>query len=136
MYSSGILVEEIWSAVERIDEWLGKPVVITCDEMTAMQLPQVVEHVKSKTRVKYVVFNTRLEDMKANSDPSIHKGNHSCAGGSAMLEGAGTTVINKIQVFHISMALSEIRTLFSLNNGSMPYWMIEEILVRNWCKPL
>ena len=35
-YSSEILAEEIGSAIEKIDEWLGKPVVITCDEVTAV----------------------------------------------------------------------------------------------------
>ena len=42
-YSSGILAKEIGSAIEKIDEWLGKPVVITCDEVTTAQLPQVIE---------------------------------------------------------------------------------------------
>ena len=36
---SGILADEIWSAIEKIDEWLDKPVVITCDEVTTAQLP-------------------------------------------------------------------------------------------------
>ena len=43
-YSSGIQAEDIGSAIEEINEWLGKPVVITCDEVTAAQLPQVTEH--------------------------------------------------------------------------------------------
>ena len=43
MYSSEILTEEIGSAIEKIDKWLGKPVVITCDEVAAVQLPQVIE---------------------------------------------------------------------------------------------
>ena len=43
-YSSGILAEDIGSAIEKINEWLGKPVVITCDEVPAAQLPQVIEH--------------------------------------------------------------------------------------------
>ena len=30
--------------MKKIDEWLGKPVVITCDEVTTAQLPQVIEH--------------------------------------------------------------------------------------------
>ena len=30
-YSSGILADEIGTAIEKIDEWLGKPVVITCN---------------------------------------------------------------------------------------------------------
>ena len=32
-YASGILADEIGSAVEKIEDWLGKPVVITCDEV-------------------------------------------------------------------------------------------------------
>ena len=42
-YSSGILAKEIGSAIEKIDEWLGKPMVIMCDEVTPVQLPQVIE---------------------------------------------------------------------------------------------
>ena len=38
-YSSDILAKEIGSAIEKIDEWLGKPAVITCDEVTPVQLP-------------------------------------------------------------------------------------------------
>ena len=30
-YSSGILAEEIVYAIEKMNEWLGKPVVIMCD---------------------------------------------------------------------------------------------------------
>ena len=33
-YASGILVEEIGAAIEKIENWLGKPVAITCDEVT------------------------------------------------------------------------------------------------------
>ena len=44
-YSSEILPEEIGSAIEKIDEWLGNSVVITCDEVTTTQLLQVKEHV-------------------------------------------------------------------------------------------
>ena len=48
-YSSGILAKEVWSAIEKINEWLGKPAVIMCDEVTAIQLPQVIEHVHCTT---------------------------------------------------------------------------------------
>ena len=37
-FSSGILAEEIGSPIEKIGEWLGKSVVITCDEVTPAQL--------------------------------------------------------------------------------------------------
>ena len=42
-YASGILPDEIGTAVEKIENWLGKPVVITCDEVTTTHLPQVIE---------------------------------------------------------------------------------------------
>ena len=32
-FAAGILAEEIGIAIERIDNWLGKPVVITCNEV-------------------------------------------------------------------------------------------------------
>ena len=43
-YSSSILGKEIGSTIEKINEQLGKPVVITCDEVTPAQLPWVIEH--------------------------------------------------------------------------------------------
>ena len=73
-YSSGILAEEIGSAIEKIDEWLGMPVVIRCDDATAMQLPWVLEHVHQTTGVKCVVFNTRLDDMRTELNPSCARG--------------------------------------------------------------
>ena len=42
-FAAGIWAEEIGIAIERIDNWLGKPVVITCDEVTMAQLPHVLE---------------------------------------------------------------------------------------------
>ena len=42
-YASGILAEEIGAAVEKIENRLDKPMVITCDEETTNLLPQVVE---------------------------------------------------------------------------------------------
>ena len=44
-FAVGILAEEIGIAIERINNWLGKPVVITCNEVTMAQLPHVLEHV-------------------------------------------------------------------------------------------
>ena len=43
-YASGILAKEIGAAVEKIENLLGKQVVITCDEVTTNPLPQVVEY--------------------------------------------------------------------------------------------
>ena len=91
-YSSGILAKETGSAIEKIDEWLGKPVVITCDEVTTSQLPQVIEHAHHTTRVEFVVFNTSLDEMKSNSNPS----GHSYAGGPSVQGVSGTTFLNKM----------------------------------------
>ena len=44
-FAAGILAEEIGIAIEKINNWLGKPVVITCDEVTTVQLPHMLEHV-------------------------------------------------------------------------------------------
>ena len=43
-YAVGILAEEIGTAIERMNNWLGKPVVITCDEVILAQLPHVLDH--------------------------------------------------------------------------------------------
>ena len=43
-FAVGILAEEIGVAIEKIDNWLHKPVVITCNEVTAVQLPHVLKH--------------------------------------------------------------------------------------------
>ena len=59
-HASSILADEIGSAVEKIEDWLGKPVVITCDDITTTQLLQVIECVQHTTRVDSVVFNTRI----------------------------------------------------------------------------
>ena len=95
-YSSGILADEIGSAIEKIDEWLGKPVVITCDEVTIAQLPQVIEHVHCTTEVESVVFNTRIDDMQSDSNQSVQSGYHSYAGSPAVLGASVTTILKKI----------------------------------------
>ena len=42
-YASGILADEIGPTVDKIGDWLGKPVVITCDEVITTQLPYVLK---------------------------------------------------------------------------------------------
>ena len=81
-YSSGIKAEEIGTTIEKIKEWPGKPVVITCDEVTTAHLPQVTECAHHTTGVESVVFNTRLDEMKSDSNPSVHSyaGGHLCRG--------------------------------------------------------
>ena len=60
-YAAGILAEEIGTAIEKINNWLGKPVVIACDEVTAAQLPHVLEHAQCTVGVE-LVFLT-IEQM-------------------------------------------------------------------------
>ena len=91
-YSSGILAKEIGSAIEKIDEWLGKPVVITCDEVTTAQLLQVIECAYHTTRVESVVFNTRLDEMKSDSNPSVN----SYVGGPSVQGVSDTPFLNKM----------------------------------------
>ena len=62
-YASGILANEIGSAIEKIGDWLGKQVVITCDEVTLAQHPGVIEHVQQIRGVDSVVFNKRMDDL-------------------------------------------------------------------------
>ena len=96
MYASSILAEEIGSAIEKIDEWSGKPVVITCDEVTTAQLPQVIECVHHSTGVESVVFNARINDIQSDSNQSVQSGYHRYAGSPAVLGASGTTFLNKI----------------------------------------
>ena len=42
-YAAGILGEEIGTAIEKIDNWLGKQVIITCNQVTLAQLFHVFE---------------------------------------------------------------------------------------------
>ena len=42
-FAAGIFAEEIGIAIEKINNWLGKPVVITCKEVTMVQLPHVLK---------------------------------------------------------------------------------------------
>ena len=95
-YSSGILAKEIGSAIEKIDEWLGKPVVITCDVVTTAQPPQVIECAHHTTGVEPVVFNTRLGDMQSDSDHSVQSAYHGYVGGPTVLGASGTMFLNKI----------------------------------------
>ena len=43
IYAAGILAEEIGTAIEKINNWLGKPVFVTCSEVTTAQLPHVLD---------------------------------------------------------------------------------------------
>ena len=63
IYPLGVSAEDVGTAIEKINEWLGKPVVITCNEVNATQLPQVPEHMRHTTGVESIVLNTGLDKI-------------------------------------------------------------------------
>ena len=77
---------------------MGKPVIITCDEVTTTQLCQVIECVSHTMGVESVLFNTRVDDMQSDSNQSVQSGYHSYAGSPAVQGASGTTILNKIPV--------------------------------------
>ena len=114
-YPSGILAEEIGTAIEKTEEWLGKPVVITCDEVTTAQLPQVIEHAPHITGVESVVFNTRLDKMKSDSNPSVYS--YAVMNGDLSVQGvSGTNFLKKMPRLP-QFSDTERRTLTGLSSG-------------------
>ena len=55
-YAAGILAEEIGAAIEKIENWLGKPEVITCNDIMVAQLPHVLECVQRIMGLESVVL--------------------------------------------------------------------------------
>ena len=75
---------------------MGKPVVITCDEITTTQLPPEIECVHHTMGVESVVFNTRIDGMQSDSNHSVQSGYHHYVGSSPVLGASSTTILNKI----------------------------------------
>ena len=73
-FAVGIWAEEIGIAIEKIDNWLGKPVVITCNEVTMVQLPHVLECVQCISGACSVVFNPKTDDLCSDSLQSVPNG--------------------------------------------------------------
>ena len=96
IYTVGILAEEIGTAIEKIDNWLGKPVVITCNEVTMAQLPHVLDHVWHISGVESVVFNHRMDDFHSDAFQSVQSGHHNQAASPTALGAIGPTMLNKI----------------------------------------
>ena len=131
-YASGILADEMGSAIEKIGDLLSMPVVITCDKVTLAQLPGVIEHVQQIRGVESVVFNKRMDDLWSDSIHSIQSGYPGSAGGPGVLGASGTTILNKIPGIPCFLCTErEKKTLFSLNSDSMLFLMLEGILMNN-----
>ena len=118
-YSLGILAEEMGAAIEKINVWLSKSEVITCYEVTAIQLPQVIKHVYHTAGFESVVFNTRVDDMRSDSNPGVHSGYHIYLGCPAVLGASGTTFLNKIPGIPQFSGTEGKRAMSSLNSGCM-----------------
>ena len=73
-YAVGILAKDFGTAIEKIDNWLGKPVVIICNDVTAAQLPHVLECVQHTVGVGSVVFNNRMDGLHSDSLQSVQSG--------------------------------------------------------------
>ena len=130
-YSSGILAEEIRSTNEKIDDWLGKPMVITCDEVTTAQSPQVIKCACHTMGVESVVFITRIDNMQSDSNQNIQSGYHSYVGRPAVLGHQAPLFWTKYLVYHIFLVQNEKRTLSGLNGGFMPSLMPERASMSN-----
>ena len=95
-FAAGILAEEIGIAIEKIDNWLGKPVVITCDEVTVVQLPYVLEHVQHFSGADLVVFNFKTDALHSDSLQRIPNGPHSLMTSPISLKPVGQPLLNTI----------------------------------------
>ena len=96
--SAGILAEEIGVAIEKIDNWLGKPVVITCNEVTAWyNFPMCSNvHNVSVQKSDSVVFNPKTDDLHSDSLQTIPNEPHSLMVSPAPLKPVDQPVLNMI----------------------------------------
>ena len=131
-YAAGIMADEIGAAIEKIKNWLGKPVVITCNEVTSAQLPHVLECAQCIVGVESVVFNNRMNDLHSNSLQSVQSGYRSNVASPAVLGASGPPILNKIPGIQTSQAPKGKKTLFGSNSGIMPFQMLETILMSSW----
>ena len=116
-YTASILAEKIGAAIEKTENWLGKLVVITCDEVTVAQLPHVLECAQYIVGVELVTFNNRMEDLHSDSIHSVQSGYPGSVGGPAVLGASGTTILNKILGIPCFSGTERKKTLFSSNSG-------------------
>ena len=95
-FAAGILAEEIDVAIEKIDNWLGKPVVITFSEVTAVQLPNVLECAWHISRPDLFVFNPKTDDLHSDSLQIIPNEPHSLMVSPAPLKPIDPPLLNMI----------------------------------------
>ena len=96
LFAVGILAEEIGVAIEKIDKWLGKPIVITCNEVTMVQLPHVLKCAWHISRADLVVFNPKTDYLHSDSLQIIPNEPHSLMVSPAPLKPVDSPLLNMI----------------------------------------
>ena len=96
IYVAGILAEEIGTAIERIINWLGKPVANMCNEVNMVQLPHVLDCAQHILGVELVVYNHRMDDLLSYSVQSVQSGQCSQAASPAALRAIVPAILNNI----------------------------------------
>ena len=95
-FAVGILAEEIGITIEKIDKWLGKPIIITCNEVTTVQLAHVLEHVQCIRGADSVVFNPKTDDLHSDSLQSVPNVSHSFMTSPVPLKTVGQPLLDTI----------------------------------------
>ena len=95
-FAVGILAEETGIAIQGIDNWLAKTVVITCNEVTVAQLPHILECMQCISGVDLDVFNPKTDDLHSDSLQSVHNGHHSLVTNPVALGTIGQPILIKI----------------------------------------
>ena len=128
-FAVGILAEQIGVAIEKIDNWLGKLVVITCNEVTTEKLPHVLEHMQHISGANLVVFNPKPGDLHSDSLQTIPNEPNSLMVSPAPLKLINQPLLNMIPGMPEFSSTEREKILFGLNSGIMPFQMPVEILV-------
>ena len=95
-FAVAILAEEIGVAIAKIDNWLGKPIIIICNEVIMVQLPHVLECVQCISRADLVVFNPKTDDLHSDSLQTIPNVPCSLMVSQAQLKPIGQPLLNTI----------------------------------------
>ena len=96
IFAVGILAEEIGVTIEKIDNWLHKPKVITCNEVTMVQLPHVLKCAQHISRADLVVFNPKTDDLHSDLLQTIPNEPHSLMVSPAPLKPFDQPLLNMI----------------------------------------
>ena len=93
-FAVGILAEEVGVAVEKIDNCLGKPIVITCYEVTMVQLPHVLKCLWHISGADSVVYNPKTDDLHSDLLQTIPNEPHSMMVSPAPLKPIDQPLLN------------------------------------------